>query len=234
MRRPRASSSSAPIGSGSSDAVAPDARAESRAGASRTRKIRSGFVEHSRPAESGSSPFEGIEPRSGVDYALRTIQQNQVHFSAMADNKASIMITVCSIVISASLTQLDHPLLRVPLLTLDAFTAIALICALLCAMPARRVPRMDGGEVDVGSSAFNPFFFMHFQHLSLEAFERELAARMLDGGSLYRTLARDIYAQGTVLARRKFWYLRLSYFAFIVGLLTTALVALAQRLASRA
>jgi len=170
--------------------------------------------------------FAALEPRTSIDYALRTLQQSQVQFSAMADAKANIMITVCSIVISASLTQLHRPELLRPLLTLDLFTVIALLSALLCVLPSNRVPTMRDGRPDLAASGFNPLFFMHFQHLSLDEFEQELASRFAQPGGVYRSLARDIYAAGVVLATWKYRVLRVSYLAFIAGLLAALAVAL--------
>jgi hypothetical protein len=176
-----------------------------------------------------NEPFEAIEPRSALDYALRTVQQSQVQFSLMADAKANIMLTVCSIVISVSLTQLDRPEVLRPLLTLDFFTTLSLIAALLCVMPSnRRPPRRADGSVDRRGESFNPLFFMHFRHLSLEEFEHELEACLSSPGHLYRSLAKDIYASGTVLAASKYRLMRVSYIAFLTGLFAAGAVFVGQ------
>jgi hypothetical protein len=177
---------------------------------------------------SNNEAFAAFDNRSGIDYALRTLQQNQVQFSQMADTKANIMITVCSIVISASLTQIDRPMFLAPLLTLDFFTAIALVAALLCVLPSRSTPKRRRGGVDVQSPTFNPLFFMHFRHLPMDAFEREIAARFADSAALYQSLVRDIYAQGVVLANTKYRYLRISYLAFIAGFIAGLTVTALQ------
>ena len=169
--------------------------------------------------------FEAVEARDGIDYALRTIQQTQVQFSLMADSKANIMITVCSVVITVSLTQLQRPGLLLPLLTLDVFTAVALVAALLCVLPSRGAT--GRGEVaKPGSPSWNPLFFMYFQHLTLPEFEKELATRISPRSELYRSLARDIYNQGVVLGRKKYRWLRLSYLSFMTGLLLSPVMGL--------
>lgn len=178
--------------------------------------------------DTSTDPFPGFDNRSGVDYALRTIQQSQVQFSLMADTKANIMITVCSIVISASLTQLHRPLFLKPLITLDLFTAIALIAALMCVLPSRRFPQLRNGSIDVKSPTFNPLFFLHFQHLQLDEFEKQIAERFADSGKLYQSLVRDIYGQGLVLATKKYRFLRVSYIAFIMGFFASLTVAVSQ------
>ena len=173
--------------------------------------------------------FETLQPSASIDNAFLTLQQTQAHFSSMADAKANLMITISSVVISVSLTQLRKEPFFLPLVVLDAFTAAALISALLCVLPWRSTPRRDG-RVDLASPSFNPLFFLHFQHLSLAEFEHELVERLRDSGALYRSLARDIYGQGVVLARSKYRFLRFSYLAFVAGLLASAATLIVRSL----
>lgn len=177
--------------------------------------------------------LEKISERTQVDYALSTLQQNQVQFSLMADAKANIMITVCSIVISVSLTQLRRSGFVWPLLTLDLFTAVSLVAALLCVIPTRKVPRRPDGAVDTGSPLFNPLFFMHFQHMPRAEFVSLVAARLADTQELYKSLLLDIYDQGIVLARSKYRYLRASYVSFLCGLVLGIGAALVQVVVER-
>jgi hypothetical protein len=166
--------------------------------------------------------------RRDVDYALTSLQQNMVQFSSLADAKANIMITVCSIVMSVALTQIGRPGFQLPLIALGVFTAISLASALLCVIPSRAVPRLRDGGVDKGSPAFNPLFFLHFQYLTREEFESEINARIANPRALYQSLVRDIYEQGVVLARSKYRYLRVSYLSFMVGLILSLAIALWQ------
>lgn len=192
------------------DALAKDVEAE-------TNQARTEGTERSDK----SSAFDSLDARSGIDYALRTMQQSQVQFSLMADAKSNIMITVCSIVVSASLTQIHRPEFRAPLIVLDAFTIVALIAALLCVLPSRRRPESSNGEIDRSAETFNPLFFMHFRHLSLGQFQEELARAFATNGELYRSLSRDIYETGRVLADSKFRLLRISYISFMIGLVAS-------------
>ena len=171
------------------------------------------------------SPFEGVEGRSTLDNALRTVQQAQTQLSAMADTKASIMITVCSIVLTVGITRFQEPLLRWPLVLLAASTFGALLFAILTVLPST-AQRSPGGGVDVNAPWFNLFFFGHFTELPRDRFEALLAEVAHDDSRLYWMLARDIYGQGMVLARKKYRMLRWSYLVFLVGLGVTALAAL--------
>ena len=171
--------------------------------------------------------FAGIQGRGTLDYALRTVQQTQNHMSSMADTKASIMITVCSIVLTVGITRLKTPMLRWPLLVLIASVLAALFFAVLAVLPSLPAPRKGDGSLDIDSPGFNVFFFGHFAELPRDQFEAMFVEVARDDASIYGMLARDIYGQGIVLARRKFRMLRWSYLTFFVGLLAAAVGAVA-------
>ncbi len=90
------------------------------------------------------------------------------------------------------------------------------------------MPRRRDGSIDKSSKSFNPLFFLHFQYLTREEFEQAVANRFADNALLYRSLAKDIYAQGVALGRTKYRFLRYSYLSFLAGLLISASLAVAQ------
>ena len=142
------------------------------------------------------NPFETVESYSGIDYALRTIKQSQIQVSMMADAKSNIMIKVCSIVVSASLTQLHRSEFLRPILVLDFSTVVAPVAALLCVLPSNRTPPIKDGGGDQHSDSFNLLFFMHFRFLSPVEFEQQIAARFASPGELYRSLVNDVLKLG--------------------------------------
>jgi len=160
---------------------------------------------------------------SALDNVLRTVQQMQVQLSAMADTKASIMITVCSIVLTVGVTRFQDPILRWPLVGLTVCTLLALLFAILAVLPSLGYPRDGSGGVDILSPSFNLLFFGHFSHLSRQRFESLLDSMARDNAEIYRMIARDLYGQGIVLARKKYRMLRYSYVTFLVGVVITAI-----------
>jgi hypothetical protein len=64
---------------------------------------------------------------------------------------------------------------------------------------------------------FNLLFFGHFAELPRERFLREVADAMKPDGSVYETMANDLYSLGWYLAHRKYKYLRFSYLFFLAG-----------------
>jgi hypothetical protein len=167
--------------------------------------------------------FTAVQARASVDNAIRTLQQTLVQFSAMADAKANMMLTVCSIVLTISVTQLNSPLLRWPFAGLTVLTMVALLLAILAVLPAGtgagRTPAPD-------SPSFNPLFFGHFATLARDEFGTRMAEVMSGDPQLYEALVYDIYGQGVVLARKKYRLLRLSYLSFLTGVVLAVIGAI--------
>lgn len=167
--------------------------------------------------------FAALPERNTGDVLLRTTQQHHVQLSAMADLKANILITVSSIVLTLSMRQLNDPALRISLLVLAAFTLVALALAVVAILPKYRPIRLKG-EHPALPAQFNLLFFGHFAELPRERFLREVAAAMRSDGSVYRTMAKDIYGLGWYLSHHKYRYLRLSYLFFLAGFVSACLV----------
>jgi hypothetical protein len=160
--------------------------------------------------------FSRIPERNTGDSMLRTAQQHHVALSSMADLKANILITVSSIVLTMTLGRMNDPSLRVSVLTLTVFTLVALLLAILAVLPKYRSLKVSGDSLPPG---FNLLFFGHFAELSRERFLEEVARAMKPDGSVYATMANDLYSLGWYLAHRKYRYLRYSYLFFLAGFL---------------
>lgn len=171
-----------------------------------------------------ASPLQAVPERGSADHLLRLLQQHHVQLSTMADTKASIIITVSSIVLTIGLSRLRDPDFRVALLVLSVFTMLALLMAILAVLPKfRGVKRLDGPL----PPHFNLLFFGHFSGLSLDRYLEEMAPRMMPGRA-YDTVLRDVYGLGFYLAQHKYPYLRLSYLFFLSGFVLAVLVQLGQ------
>lgn len=167
--------------------------------------------------------FAALPERNTADVLLRTTQQHHVQLSAMADIKANILITVSSIVLTLSMRQLGDPDLRLSLLVLAGFTLVALVLAVLAVLPKYRPFRLKDTSAPL-PQAFNLLFFGHFAELPRERFLREIAAALRSDGSIYRTMAKDVYGLGWYLAHRKYRFLRWSYLFFLAGFVVAVAV----------
>ena len=166
--------------------------------------------------------FAAVPERNTGDVLLRTTQQPHVQLSVMADTKANILITVSSIVLTLVLGKLDEATLRPAMLTLGGFILVALLLAVVAVLPKYRPLRLGPGEELPAN--FNLLFFGHFSELSKERFLLGIAEEMKADGSVYETMARDVYAIGYYLAHYKYRFLRLSYLFFLGGFVFAGLV----------
>jgi hypothetical protein len=166
--------------------------------------------------------FAAIPERNTGDVLLRTTQQHHVQLSVMADTKANILITVSSIILTLILGKMADPNLRAAMTTLAGFIFTALLLAVISVLPKYR-PLRIAPDAPLPPN-FNLMFFGHFSELPKERFLLAVAEELKADGSVYETMARDVYAMGYYLAHYKYRFLRLSYLFFLGGFLFAALV----------
>ncbi len=175
--------------------------------------------------ESGSKPPQPFQNKQGdatCDHMLRTTRMLHQQQGAMADSKASIMITVTSITLTVLISQLDKPEIRLIVLTAGSFAIGSLLLAVLAVLPRFSYPKKPDGSADADSPFFNLLFFGHMAQLDLATYEERVETMMANHGLIYSTIVRDIHV-GSIVLTRKFKRLRWSYICFMFGVVTTAI-----------
>lgn len=177
-----------------------------------------------------SASFAGLEPQPPVRLVqtyFRTVFRNHIHLSAIADNKAHIMISVNAILISVLISFASYrnlaetrPVILLPVVIFLITGLASLVSAVLAAWP-----RVTGSGNGRHSNQPNIAFFGSFVRLPKETFTRLLAKNLHDSSLLYENLTHDLYALGLVLDK-KYRYLSISYKVFISGLLATVIAFL--------
>src|SRR5215204_4631152 len=160
------------------------------------------------------------EAERGIQTIFRTTSNNHIQLSEMADNKANIMISINSIIISIMfsvlLGRLEYfPHLLWPTLMLAVVCTSAIIFAVLATRPS-----ISGGtftEDDIRSKKTNLLFFGNFHKMQLEEYNWAMNELLKDRDYIYGSMIKDIYFLGVVLAR-KYKYLRVSYTIFMYGI----------------
>lgn len=166
-----------------------------------------------RQVEGKAKHFREIRARGAADNLLRTAQQHHVQLSVMADTKASILITVSSIVMTIALSRAGEPQLRPALLTLAVSCLVSLILAVIAVLPT----------FSKGSGSRNLLFFGHFAMMTEEEFMNAMDRMLASDENVYEAAVRDIYSLGTYLHRKKYRFLRYAYIALLAGfVLSTA------------
>ncbi|MEB2774069.1 DUF5706 domain-containing protein [Algoriphagus sp. D3-2-R+10] len=155
----------------------------------------------------------------GIETMFRITSTNHLELSALADNKANIMISVNSIIISIVVTILIRKLEEYPNYIIPTFMLLATcLSAMVFAILATR-PKVTSGVVtkeDIHKKQGNLLYFGNFHEMSLPDYKTGMHAMMEDGNYLYDSMITDIYYLGKVLSK-KYLMLRKSYNIFMFG-----------------
>lgn len=180
--------------------------------------------EPKKPKSAGIERFDRLARRplrSSIQTYFRANYGNHIRLSAIADNKAHIMISVNSILLSVAISLLTYqsltnrnPLYVLPIIMFLVTSLASLTFAVLSSRP--RVTNF----VPVSGQAANPVFFGNFVHLTLEQYEAATDAMLRDGRLLFGNMARDLYFLGQVLDK-KYRLLTYSYTVFMMGFVAT-------------
>jgi hypothetical protein len=154
-------------------------------------------------------------------HLLRTMQAHHVTLSAMADQKASIIIGVNSVIFALVVKEAaTNP----ALLVLAASSGLAAVLCMLAVLPALGGTGRDRGPAPPP----NLLFFAGFTRLPEAEWIDWLQRTNADDHAIQQAMARDVYQLGQVLANKKYKYLGWGYRVFIGGLVTTLAVFLLQ------
>jgi hypothetical protein len=154
-------------------------------------------------------------------HLIRTMQAHHVTLSAMADQKANIIIGVNSVIFALVVREAaDNP----ALLVLAASSGLAAVLCMLAVLPS------IGGSGKTPAAPANLMFFAGFTQLSEAEWIDWLERTNADDHAIQQAMARDIYQLGQVLANKKYKYLGWGYRVFIGGLIATFAMFLVQAL----
>lgn len=165
------------------------------------------------------------ETERSIQTVFRITSHNHMELSSMADNKANIMISVNSIIISIMFSVLlgrleYYPHMAIPTL----FLALVCVLTIVFAVLATR-PNVTGGrftEEDIRNKKTNLLFFGNFYKMELEEYNWAMNEMLKDKEFIYGNMVKDVYFLGVVLAR-KYKYLRISYSIFMYGLILSVI-----------
>lgn len=168
---------------------------------------------------------KGDKPERGVETMFRVSSGNHQRLSDMADNKAHIMISTNSIILSVILSLLlrkleDNPHLIIPTLLLLIVCVVTMVFSILATRPS--IPEGIFTPADIEEKRVNLLFFGNFYRMSLPDYESGMLKMMDDRDFLYGSLIKDVYSQGVVLGR-KYRLLRIAYNVFMFGIVAAVL-----------
>lgn len=159
--------------------------------------------------------LENFDPR-GVQTLFRTLSRNHYNLLRMVDSKASIMLTVNSIIISLMMgivymaPETDKSVLEIGSKLLLNFGMASMVFALLAMLPHRYYRTSKHGYK--GS-----LYAGNFSKLSYTEYQEEMYRIIKNGNNVYNEMINDLYHLGKSIT----WKQRLifiSVFLFLTGL----------------
>ena len=164
-------------------------------------------------------------PERGIETMFRVSLTNSQRLSDMADNKANILLTVNSIILSVVVAMLVQKLdtnqhLIIPTALLLIGVVITMVLGILST-----IPKISNGHFDpeqVANKSVNLLFFGNFHKMPYDAYEEAMKKAMGDYDFLYSMLTKDVYSQGVVLGR-KYKLLRYAYGVFMFSLIISVI-----------
>jgi HD superfamily phosphodiesterase len=166
----------------------------------------------------------------GIETLYRSVYEYHINLSSIADNKANIMISINTIIISLVITlfgsgytfsgQNEFGSLRfvIPMAVLLITSLLAVVFAILSSRP--NVTSKERYELSKKDSSI--LFFGNFAQLQLREFVQRINELKEQKEELYDSMSVDIYYLGSVLVK-KYKLLSWSYNIFMGGLVLCAL-----------
>lgn len=164
-------------------------------------------------------------PDRGVETMFKLVSKNHIQLSAIADNKANILISINSIIISIVVTVLfrqieEFPFLIFPASLLLATNLVTIVYAILATRP--KVTHGLISEKDIEDKTSNLLYFGNFHKMEYEDYEKGMKKMMSDADFLYSSIIKDVFYLGKVLSK-KYNLLRKSYNVFMYGFIISSL-----------
>jgi predicted metal-dependent HD superfamily phosphohydrolase len=165
-------------------------------------------------------------PEKGIETMFRTALKNHMELSAIADNKANIMLSINALIMSILISNLfskfdKHEELIVP----SVFMLLVCLATIILATLSTR-PKVTSGKFstqDVKDRKANLLFFGNFHNMTVNDYEWGMKEIMKDKDYLYGSLIRDLHSLGVVLAK-KYTFLRLCYLIFMYGMVLSVII----------
>ena len=114
-----------------------------------------------QPGNKEKPLFSEVESSESVNYMLRTVQQNYVQLTLLAEHKANIIVGSTFIVLALLISNVSSGQLPIGLTTLSLFLLIASVFAIFALLPS-----VDGPHAcKEGMPECNPLFFPFFANM---------------------------------------------------------------------
>ncbi len=170
----------------------------------------------------GSSILSGNRTAQMI---FKTTLRNHIDLTAIADNKANMMLSISALIITITMPMLagnikGNTYLLVPISVLLVTCLLSIIFATLATRPVQTSGITDLSKIQEGKT--NLFFYGNFYKMGLEEYKDGIREVSASDDILDNSVVMDLYFLGKALGQ-KFHLLRLCYSVFMIGMTLTVL-----------
>jgi predicted metal-dependent HD superfamily phosphohydrolase len=190
------------------------------------KKILNGTLKKKK--KKGSDVGRTISSNKGAQTQFKTALRNHIDLSAIADNKANIMLSVNALIITVALPiiaekVLQNRMLLIPTIILLTVCVTSMIYATLATRPIKMKGFVNQGDIKLKKS--NLFFFGNFYKMSFEEYESGIFRVLKKPELLDNAITRDLFFLGKALGK-KYTNLRRCYNIFMFGIIISVVAFL--------
>lgn len=178
-----------------------------------------------------SSPIKNssISGSKAANTQFKTALRNHIDLSAIADNKANMMLSVNALILTISIPALgiqitDHPNMIIPFALLMITCMLSIIYATLATKPIVMTGTTEFN--DIKNLNANLFFFGNFYKMARSKYQEGIQYVIDNEDSLDSSIIKDLFDLGRALGG-KYKYLSICYTIFMFGLIGTSISFLA-------
>ena len=166
-----------------------------------------------------------ISGSKAAQMMFKTASRNHIDLTSIADNKANIMLSINSILVTIAIPMIlpkvmENKKLAIPAACLMLTSVLTIIFATLATRPGKNIGKTSQEAIDKGKS--NLFFFGNFYKMSYQEYNEGINKVLQNEQNLESSIVNDLYYLGLSLGK-KFKLLRTTYTVFGIGMVVTVL-----------
>lgn len=156
---------------------------------------------------------------------FKTTLRNHIDLTAIADNKANMMLSISALIITITMPMLagnikGNAFLLVPIAVLLVTCLLSIIFATLATRPVQTPGTTDLSKIKEGKT--NLFFYGNFYKMGLDEYKQGIREVSASDDILDNSVVMDLFFLGKALGQ-KFHLLRICYSVFMIGMTLTVI-----------
>jgi hypothetical protein len=146
---------------------------------------------------------------------LSSAQSKHVQYISLADRRAQVVITINAFLIPLAISAYQNPQIRLGITLYVLAAALSIFFAVISLMPKRY-------QTDAGGKS-NLLHFSGIWQYDEETYKALMRESLESRNTITELMVSDIYHLSNDVLRPKFRWMRLSFYAFLIGLLSALL-----------